>query len=307
MALKRSFAAVARAALSAIVIAAAAGCGPQAVLFDVDVYDNGSFNLDPEIGRISVFAVTPDTRFDSTAITSAASALAAGYESAQNMEERTIATYSVPAAEFTSLRDTAYMESLMTDSGSRVMIFMKDLRFGETVVNRSVFGEITDVELPFEIELAVFDAVRDSVLFYYNRPDTAYVYVNADLPKPEIDRIIVSKIGAVSSDIGKGLARNLSTLWKTESWMIIDYPDDGIWHDATLDAGNFRWKEAVEKWLPYTDSENLKKASYASFNVAVACEMLEKTTLAKQWLKYSMEKYSFQEAEALMKHLDSKK
>lgn len=307
MALKRLFAAGARVVISVLAIAAAAGCGPQAVLFDVDVYDNGSFNLDPEIGRISVFAVTPDTRFDSTAITSAASALAAGYESAQNLEESTVATYSIPAAEFTSLRDTAYIESLMTDSGSRVMIFMKDLRFGETAVSRDIFGETTDAELPFRVELVVFDAVRDSVLFYYNRPDTAYIYVNADLPKPEIDKAIIRKIDAVSSDIGKGLARNLSTLWKTESWMIIDYPDEDIWHGATLDAGNFRWKDAIEKWLPYTENENLKKASYASFNIAVACEMLDNTALAKQWLNYSIEKYSFPEAEALMKHLDSKK
>ena len=61
-------------------------------------------------------------------------------------------------------------------------------------------------------------------------------------------------------------------------------------------AMDFNWCEAIKLWMPLTKSESPKKAAFAAYNIAVACEMSGNLALAKEWINFSLNKHKFQYA-----------
>lgn len=299
----------AKAFALAVTLFIAAGCGPEAVLFKVDAYDPQAFNLDPQDNTVSVFAITPESEFDSTAVSEVAKSLASQYEKDQRLEEESVATYTIPEKEFPGslpgLKETSFFESLMMQSASRYMVFVKDLKLGDiTIPERS--GANAYVELPFKVELSAYDAVKDSLLLYDNTIDTVSLYIVGDISKEKIIRAIADRVDYVASKIGEGIAGKLSASWKSEQWMIINYPDIFAWSYAAELAKEFKWNEAIDAWMPLTEEINPRKASYAAFNIAVACEMSGHSDLAKQWLEFARSKFDFGEARMLQNHINNR-
>ena len=55
--------------------------------------------------------------------------------------------------------------------------------------------------------------------------------------------------------------------------------------------------------MKLANDNNVKRAAFAAYNVAVGCEMLEQFDLALKWIDYSLDKYAFREAQDLKQHL----
>ncbi len=303
----RFFAKGVRLTAMALTLWVASSCAPEAVLFKVDAYDPESFNLDPQGNTVSVFAITPASAFDSTAVSEVAKSLAAQYEEDQKLEEESVSTYSISAGEFKGLNDTSYVESLMMGSASRYMIFVKDLVLGDITAPERTYADAANVKLPFKAALYAYDAVRDSLLLQSNSIDTISLHAVGNISKQKIISAIVDRVDYVAAKIGEKLAKKLSASWKTEQWMVINYPDIYAWNQAAELAKEFRWDQAIDAWMPLTEEANPRKASYAAFNIAVACEMTGHSDLAREWLEYARSKYDFGEIRMLLKHIDSKR
>lgn len=291
----------------ALTLWVASSCAPEAVLFKVDAYDPESFNLDPQGNTVSVFAITPESRFDSTAVSEVAKSLAAQYEEDQKLDEESVFTYSVSAGEFRGLKDTSYIESLMMGSASRYMIFVKDLVLGDISAPERSYANAAHVKLPFKAELYAYDAVKDSILLHSNSIDTISLHAVGSITKEKIISAIVDRVDYVATKIGEKLAKKLSASWKTEQWMVINYSDIYAWDHAASLAKEFKWNMAIEAWMPLTEEANPRKASYAAFNIAVACEMTGNSDLAREWLEYARSRYDFDEARMLLNHINSKR
>lgn len=91
-----------------------------------------------------------------------------------------------------------------------------------------------------------------------------------------------------SKVLGRSMAAKLIPFWQ---------PVERIYYRSKnlqmLAAEKFalenNWREAAETWNPVTRSRNSELAGKACFNMALACEMLDKHSLAIEWLSKSRE------------------
>lgn len=297
----------------------AASCGPSAVYFDVDVRDSNSSDLNTAGGKVAVIAITPEEKADSIAIAQAASGIATQYEADQGLEAQSVPAYTVPKEEFKGFpgkingriaTDTSYITKLMIKSASEILVFADNLRFYTSSEHNAAsydYPNAISVMLPYSIDITAYDAVKDKVVLSKGVHDTVTVFLTNGFEEGKSAvNIIAEKFGAISEKIGENVAQCLSTQWNTETWLIIDYPDSDAWHTPAELAKNFEWEKAVGKWMPLTEDKNPQKSAYASFNIAVACEMLGQTSLAKEWVAFSRQKYSFRESAELLNYLNSK-
>ena len=88
--------------------------------------------------------------------------------------------------------------------------------------------------------------------------------------------------------------------------MIITYDDAPEWEEAYELAADFRWTEAIDKWMEVVESRNPKKSAFAAYNIAIGCEMVERFDLALKWLDYSLEIYPIKEVKLFREYIKEK-
>ena len=317
---------------------AAVGCAPQAMFFNVDVKDASSYNLDPQDRNVSVVALVDVqsndksagnmdavagskmvNKLDSTGIANVAVGVAAQYETGQGLDSASVMVYTVPKNEFRGFPsyfnkgvkgpDKDYIGQLMVKSSSPILIFVDNLKFFNYTERPTALGDGSPlgltVELPYYVELNAYDAMADSLLFRKAVKDTVAIYmVNGAEEGRSISETLADKLPDIAEKIGERLGTELSTKWTTEEWMLINYSDNSTWNSAYLLARSFKWSEAIAKWMPLTEGTNPQKASFAAFNIAVACEMMDERSLAREWIDFALGKYKFQEAEDFKGYLN---
>jgi len=307
------------------------GCAPQAMFFNVDVKDPSSYDLDPQDRKVSVIALTETPaknetveskmvkNIDSSGIANVAMGVAADYEKGQGLDSASVAVYTVPKSEFKGFPsyfnkgvrapDKEYIGQLMVKSSSEILIFVDNLKFFDYTQKATFLGDGSSigltVEMPYYLELNVYDAVADSILFRKAVRDTIAVYlVNGTENGKSVSETLVDRLPEITEKIGERAGSELSTRWNTQEWMLINYPSDATWNSAYLLARSFKWSDAIAKWMPLTDEVNPQKASFAAFNMAVACEMMEEHSLAQEWINFALGKFRFREAEDLREYLN---
>ncbi len=95
-------------------------------------------------------------------------------------------------------------------------------------------------------------------------------------------KVIINYLYENLGDAGYKYSKIIAPYWTTEgrAW----YPVGDIYFiEAGELAENGNWAEASEIWRKFAYSENRKLAAKASFNMAVASEMLDKIDLAIEW------------------------
>ena len=106
----------------------------------------------------------------------------------------------------------------------------------------------------------------------------------------------------ISEKIGEKLASVISRQWETKTIMLINYSSNGDWNNAyRLAVDNFDWQRAINIWMPYTKSENPRKASFAAYNIAVGCRMIGNPKLALEWVNFAEKQFNFRELQLLKK------
>ena len=290
-----------------------AGCGvPQAMLFNVEVMTPKAFVLELDEQNTSVVATYDIHVKDSSAMARIASGAAAYLEEKNALEEGSVGAYTIPAEEYKGTEDKEYLEQLMMATGSGVLVILDGLNLDRFTISREFNGMLgtgTFVTMRGKVSMTVYDAIADSTLFNKTVSDSLFFKIpyEESLSENSVKSFIAANDTIIMTAFGQKLADHLCNNWVEEEWMLIDYPEESVWHNAYKDAMDFKWEEAIKAWMPMTEDKNGEKASYAAFNIAVACQMLGQTDLAIEWINYSLKKYSFQEARQLNQYLHQQK
>ena len=283
------------------------GCAtPQAMFFNVDVLKPKFYTFTTEDQTSSVIATYSNTS-DSLSANFLAQGTARQLELNNALEEGAIGAFTIPAQEFRGTSDKEYLEQLMLATGSRCLFIVSNIELRPEKIEKSV--SVGDIEsfciCPIKAHIDIYDAVADTLLYKKIQTDTMYVRVPNRFTgsKQEANKYIQANDSLIRSTFGTLIADEVSPKWIPEEWMLIDYPTDNAWHSAYKNAMDFKWEDAIKGWLPLTESENKDKASYAAFNIAVACQMLGNTDLALNWIQFARNNYNFREAESLENYL----
>ncbi|MBQ6311127.1 MAG: hypothetical protein IJK74_06225 [Bacteroidales bacterium] len=295
----------------ALVGLALTGCAmPQAMLFNVDVLQPKAFTLAVDEQPVAVVAAYKDKDADSTASAILALGAARSIETSNALEEGAVGAFTIPQDEYPGTSDKEYMEGLMLATGSGTLVIIKDISYGKVAVSRDLddFFSLAGMQT-IMANMEVYDAITDTTIHSSFVSDTLHFRIqpNQDLSQKGINSFLAEHDSLIVSSMGALLARQISNQWIEEEWMLIDYPEEPVWHNAYKDAMDFKWDKAINAWMPMTEDKSGEKASYAAFNIAVACQMLGETDLAIGWVTYSLKKYSFQEARQLSHYLHKQK
>lgn len=293
-------------------------CAPQARFFNVDVKQPRHTGQELLAGheKIAVFPVIRPNSQDSSRLSTIAVELAEQLEQDKQIGTGSVPVYSVPVTEFGGFDQNQsakmqeytkdYLNSLMLESGSYMQLFISDLTFHPSSINRQgSYGEgaPSNILLPYSIQMDLYNTLQDSLLYTVNHRDTIYLQVLGPLTEKNMNALIATNLSAISKKIGTILSGYLTTQWATLERMLITYEGETLWEKPYELALDFRWTEAIEYWMRSTASGNAKRASFAAYNIAVACEMTEQFPLAMEWVRFSLKKFPFKEAEELRIHL----
>lgn len=289
-------------------------CAPYTQYFNVEVYDNNSvWELDLKERTPAVFGLYNKHAADSVNISLAAEGLAQRLEADRQMEAGAIKVYSIPDKDFSGFLsstqyDSSFLNGLMLSTNADMQIFLQNLEYGNYISTYSVSLSNTDyqqiVMLPYNVELVIYDALKGETKLCNNVKDTIYFRCDPSTSLQQLySESIKPRLPEVSGKIGESIAQTLTRQWRTQERAIITVFGSGKWKEASELAIDFKWKEAIEKWLPLTESQSPKKAAYAAYNIAVACEMLDEFTLAGEWIDFALNKYKFPQAVTFKKNL----
>lgn len=303
--------------VAAFLLAAVTGCTPQAYYVNVDVKDDGFVELPIEDNNLSLFAITSQNSSDSLRLSNVAVGIAEKLEQDREWAKGRIPVYSIPKEEFMGFpselnrieggTDTTYLHTLMVESGSRMLLFVDNLRFYDYGVQKNASNtgyDNVNVILPYSVELNIYDAVDDSLLYNLVERDSVYVQVLSSVANGgELGTAVAGYLPQIARKIGEKMGALFTVQWITQERMVICYDGSPDWESALLFAQDFKWREAIELWMPFAESENPKKAAFAAFNIAVGCEILEEPELALKWSTFALKKYKFAELANLHNYL----
>lgn len=294
-------------------------CGPQAVLFDVEVRKEADTDLQYSNGNTAVFFVIPKTSdslmnvSDSLYLSYAAIGLAEKIEEDKEIESEKIGVYALLQNEFCGFgksADANYFNDLMLSSGAQNEIFIRDFNFDKYSVEKvanEYYNEYNSVSItiPYAIKMDVYNALSNKLIYGKVLNDT--VFINAyyeNYRNNNFESLIIKKLPEISNKIGAKLGALLSPQWEAETLMLINYNSIPKWKEACSKAiDSFKWDEAIKLWMPYTKSDNACKAAYAAYNIAIGCQMNEQFDIAKQWIDFAEKQYNFRELQLLKNKL----
>lgn len=299
-------------AIAAIVLCLVS-CAPQAAFFQVDVRDMKGSDLNISQKQVAVFSLVSQSQSDSTRSGNAALALAGKFEQDRGLE-KPLPVFSLPLLDFagfsTSGYDKGYLHELMLSTGADLQIFVHSLKFGQPGTHNTggYLGEYDEkiLSLPYSVGMDVYDALEDSLVLSTAKRDTVYISVIAQNDRKGYGDVIAAKLPDVCRLVGESLGQDLTRQWHRQERMLINYEGNETWEKPLALALDFKWKEAVALWLPMVSDANARKASYAAYNVAVACEMLGQLPLAREWAEFSVRKFRFRENGMLLAELKGK-
>ncbi len=289
------------------------GCAtPQVMLFNVDVLQPSAFTLNVEESSAAFVGTYSDDRQDSSEVATIALAAARKVEEANALEEGAVGAFTIPASEFKGTADKEYLEQLMLATGSGILAIISDIDFGQGTISRtysSYLGAGTLAVIPAKAHLTVYDAISDTTLFSSTVHDSIKFMIPSQYSysRQSVQEYVDGNDSLIFAVFGNLLASKVCENWTQEEWMLIDYPQESAWHTAYKHAMDFKWEDAIKEWMPMTEDQNSEKASFAAFNIAVACQMLGNTDLAENWITYARSRYDFEQAGQLHKYLKMKK
>lgn len=180
-----------------------------------------------------------------------------------------------------SHKDT--LVNLLMDTGSDV-VFLFD---------RTEISRVGADMLKFSLKLYCFDAMNTAENVYSFTGSSMFEAKGGELQKE-------------GWEAGCTVAVSFKSQWKHEQYSIVYY-DSEKWYDALEKAESYEWKDAMDIWMTFLDTNDPLKRSSAEYNIAVACYMLGDYALAKEWLELSDNDNRLPLSDALHKRIDSRR
>lgn len=148
---------------------------------------------------------------------------------------------------------------------------------------------VYNVSLPYSFQLNVMQngAVKDS---YLAADELQWELRSAKkLPQDTIVAAVSQEFYPTVSKIGENMASAFFPQWVEETREIYTM-DSGQWKEAENLARQFDWASAQRIWLELTKSKDMNYVYAASYNMAIADEMLEDPEDGLKWISF-IEKY----------------
>lgn len=141
-----------------------------------------------------------------------------------------------------------------------------------------------------------YDLINDSIhpqttiidTLYFDGEGSSVDYALNQIP----DRVNSLSDGFFNN--GKEYAEQIVPIWKKIKRTILSNNDNRM-VKATYLAVADRWSEAIEIWMPLTESSNKRLAALACYNMAVASERIGKPKIGLTWIQKSIALKSMKE------------
>lgn len=291
------------------------GCAPQAAYFKFEAKDKESRNIDLQGKQVAIYPIAGSSKHDSIRVANAALGLATKLKEDRGMENA-LEVFPLPLFNFPELEQSGHIEretlkEIMFATGADLQIFLHTLRYGahQMLSSAGIYGEYGQeiLSLPYSVSVNVYDVLEDSLVFSTTLKDTVYMSLYAENGSNEKYRAILGqKIPEISYKVGETAGAMLSTQWNTMEWILVNYPDNDSWEVPLKNFLNNRRDLAIKGWMPLTESPNARKAAYAAYNIAIACEMMGERELAREWANFSVKKFRFKECTELVSYLNKR-
>lgn len=272
----------------------ALSCGPQFYSLDVDMRRPSLSGLDLRGKNISVAYLENGFGRDSAFVGQMADGFATSLEKDYFGGEQAINIYRMRKDNGVNYASKDTLINLLMDSGDDVVFLFDTPDFGNVNLSESkpvgtAGGDTSTAMASFPVTLYLY--AYDSM----SKVDTLRIYKGATsvgqplvFPSGESRENIVegmwANLGSVGWNVGDKSATKFVSTWKEEQLIIAYYDTPATWSDAVQAAYEYKWHDAIDKWLSLLNTKNLYKRSMAEYNIATALYMLEDYDLATEWL-----------------------
>ncbi|MCI5720179.1 MAG: DUF6340 family protein [Bacteroidales bacterium] len=297
-----------------------AACAPQALLVESEMRGPSASGLNlarKTMGIVYLYGPDPrDSSFNRAFSSGFASALEHDYFNG----EQVIDLYSIEYEKGTDYTQKDSMVNLAMDVDKDV-IFLVDkpsfgnVSFGSPIKNASVgihsadSSYISAAKLPFNVKVYVYDTQNkeDKVFGFAGDRDLAVdVYSNGKATAEEMNRRLWNSTESAAESAGQVAAKSFVSTWHQDQFFVIYYDAaESAWTNGAEHANSFKWKEAIDDWLPLTKNNNKEKRACAAYNIGLACFMLGQPELAKEWLDRSDSEEPVSLSASLRKQIES--
>ncbi|MDD4492618.1 MAG: DUF6340 family protein [Bacteroidales bacterium] len=297
--------------ISAILLASTlllSSCGPYLEFFIIDVKVPASYPVDFKEKSVSVFSAIPvsghngenmiSLKEDSTLMSNFAKGMALSLEKHLQLKEGDIPVFNHFGNEINDIRERSYVEALAQDSESDILVMLENLKIGKFEKLRQAVSPVRSgyassyVFAPLSLLVNVYDGKTADLISSFTQNDTIYweILAKEGVNEERLNKGLFSALNKISVSAGEDVVKNFFPEWENEQRCLFIY-ENSAWRKAHSLAMSFKWKEAMEIWMEDTSSSDNIKASCAAFNIAVACEMLERFDLANEWLDVAQKHY----------------
>jgi len=283
-------------------------CGPYLEFFIIDVKIPASNPIDFKEKSVSVFTAIPvsgnndenmiSPKEDSVIMLNFAKGMALSLEKQLQLKEGDIPVFNHFESEINDIRERSYVEALAQKSESDILVMLENLKIGKFEKLRQSISPVRSgyassyVFAPLSLLVNVYDGKTADLISSLTQNDTIYweILAKEAVNEERLYKSLFSALNKISASAGEDVVKNFFPAWGNEQRCLFTY-ENSAWRKAHTLAMNFKWKEAMDIWMEDTSSPDNVKASCAAFNIAVACEMLERFDLANEWLDFAKKHY----------------
>lgn len=285
-----------------LLLVAGQGCGPVPHYLTIESKQGAKYELPLQGREVAVLMIQEESmEKDSAVIAELGTGVAEKIEQECGYVWGDVPVFVMSDKEI-NISEPGAFDIFALQSGSEIIVCIDSVSLGSYGVE---YGDemryVANVTLPVSADLCVYDSKGLKMLAKHHLED---VVVWSIVGEREIARSkAVAKANSVLKtsikEVGSNFASVFFPQWREEQRMIITYENNQKWMAAYYNAVDFKWDEAIEKWLELVKSPNLEKSASAAYNLAVACEIQGKYDVALKWLDYAESKCYFAQIPSL--------
>jgi hypothetical protein len=300
--------------ISAILLASTlllSSCGPYLEFFIIDVKIPASYPVDFNEKTVSVFSAIPvsgnngenmiSLKEDSILMSNFAKGMAQSLEKRLQLKEGDVPVFNHFGSEINDIRDRSYVEALAKNSDSDILLLLENLKIGKFEKLNQAVSPVRSgyassyVYAPLSLLVNVYDGKTADLISSLTQNDTIYweILAKEGVNEERLNKSLFSALNKISVSAGDDIIKNFFPEWGNEQRCLFIF-ENSAWRKAHSLAMDFKWKEAMDIWMQEASSPDNLKVACAAFNIAVACEMLERFDLASEWLDMAKKHYPIQ-------------
>jgi L-rhamnose mutarotase len=292
-------------------------CAPQAFTMNIEMRHPSKSGLDLSRKSMSVVYLEDGGKLDSAFNNAMSDGFAQKLESDYFRGKEVIDVLKMPKVGNGNYSSRDTLLNLIMDSGNDVVFLIDVPEFGQADISEPEKNSSATANpdsayhstcsLPFNTKIYVYDSMHkaDTVLsFKGSNVIHPVIYGNGKEDASRLKEDVWKFVGPAAEDIGAKAASSFLSTWKAEQYSVIYYDNlEDAWTDAADYANNFKWKEALEKWMTLVNTNNVQKRSCAEYDMALGCYMLGQLDLATKWLDRSDKDYPLSLSKGLRKRI----